>query len=97
MPQSSILGPCADPGIFQGCPTARKQSGILSLFSPQHILQFTEGVQWFYYKENCTFPRIQRGSNIFQGGGVHMLISIETHIICDFPRGSGPLSPWIHT
>ena len=28
-----------------------------------------------------TFPRIQRGSNIF------MLVSIETHITCDFPGG----------
>ena len=37
------------------------------IFSPQFILQFTEGVQWFYYRENYTFPRIQRGSNIFQG------------------------------
>ena len=24
------------------------------------------------------------------GGGVQMLISIETHITCDFPGGSGP-------
>ena len=38
------------------------------------------------------FPRIQRGSKIFEGGGsnsfqggVQMLISIETHIACDFP------------
>ena len=51
------------------------------------------------YRENYTFPRIQRGSNIFQGGfnifqGVQMLISIETHITCDFQGGggSGPLS-----
>ena len=44
----------------------------------------------------------QRGSNNFQGGvqffpgGVQMLISIETHITCDFPGGEGgpdPLSP----
>ena len=27
------------------------------------------GIQWFYYRENYTFPRIQRGSNIFQWGG----------------------------
>ena len=74
------------------------------LHSPQFILQFTDGVQWFYYRENYTFPRIQRRSNIFQGvqlflGGVQMLISIETHITCDFP-GGGPdsLSPlWIRT
>ena len=51
-----------------GCPgpTVRKQSERF-FFSPQLILQFTEGVKWFYYKENDTFPRIQRGSNIFQG------------------------------
>ena len=57
--------------------------------APQLILQFTEGVQWFYY----TFSR---GSNFFQGGGgVQMLISIETHITitCDFPGGSGPPIP----
>ena len=38
-------------------------------FCPQLILQFIEGVQWFDYRENYTFPRIQRGSDIFQGGG----------------------------
>ena len=55
-----------------------------------------------YREENYTFPRIQRGYNIFQGGvqlfpggggGVQMLISIETHITCDFPGGSGPPIP----
>ena len=42
-----------------------------------------EGVQHF-----------PRGSNFFQwvGGGVQMLISIETHITCDFPGGPDPLS-----
>ena len=43
---------------------------------------------------------IYRGSNFFQGGGVQMLISIETHITitCDFPGGPGPLFPlWIRT
>ena len=52
-----------------------------------------------------TLPKIQRGSIIFQGGGVsnffqgrvQMLISLETHIrTCYFPGGggmSGPLSP----
>ena len=35
------------------------------------------------------------GSNFFQGGGVQVLISIETHITitCDFPGGSGPPIP----
>ena len=54
---------CADPGIF------------VSLFSPQLILQFTEGFQWFYCRENYTYtlPRIQSRSIIFQeGAGVQL-------------------------
>ena len=39
-------------------------------YSPELILQLTEGVQWFHYRENDTFLRIQRGSRIFQGEGV---------------------------
>ena len=53
--------------------------------APQLILQFTEGVQWFNY----TFSR---GVQLFLGGGgVQLLISIETHIsiTCDFPGGGG--------
>ena len=51
-------------------PTAGKQSGqrfFVVFFSPELILQLTEGVQWFYYRENFTFLRIQRMSSIFQG------------------------------
>ena len=76
--------------------TARKQSGqrffgVVDFC--QFILQFTEGVQWFYYRENYAFQMIPtRGSNIFRMGGgvgsnffqgVQMLISIETHITFD--------------
>ena len=43
--------------------TARKKPGqrcfFLFSFSPQLILQFIEGVQWFYYRENYTFQRIE--------------------------------------
>ena len=42
----------------------------LFFYSPELILQLAEGVQWFYYRENYTFLRIQRGSRIFQGEGV---------------------------
>ena len=42
---------------------------VFFYFSSQLILQFTEGIQWFFYRENFTFPRIQRVSNIFQGRG----------------------------
>ena len=49
---------CADPGIFV-------------LFSPQLILQFTEGVQWFYCWENYTYTyQGSRGVHYFPGWGV---------------------------
>ena len=57
-------------------PTAGKQSGQRRFFffaffySPELILQLAEGVQWFYYRENYIFLRIQRGSRILQGEGV---------------------------
>ena len=62
-------------------PTAGKQSGqrfffffffffCFVFYSPELILQLAEGVQWFYYRENYTFLRIQRWSRIFQGEGV---------------------------
>ena len=86
----------------------RIQEFLSVLFSPQLILQFKEGFQWFYCRENYTYTlqRIQRRSIIFWGGvqflpgggGVQMLISIETHIrTCYFPGGvSGPPIPlWI--
>ena len=49
-----------------------------------------------YFKENYNFPRFQRGSNIFQGGGVSKIFQggggpnanfYKTHITCDFPGG----------
>ena len=56
-----------------------------------------------YFLENNNFPRFQRGSNILRGGGrgptffqggggVQMLISVETYRNCDFPRTPYPLS-----
>ena len=55
------------------------------------------------FKEIYHFPRFQRESNIFQGGGgkggptfsrggggvSNCLFPIETHITCDFPGGGG--------
>ena len=34
-----------------------------------------------------------KGSNIFQGGGVLIIISKEAHITCDFPGGWGAGPP----
>ena len=36
---------------------------------------------------------ICQGVQLFPGKGVQMLISIETHITCDFLGGPDPLSP----
>ena len=89
-----------DPG-----PTVRKQSGQSFLFSPQLILQFTEAFKWFYYRENYTFPWIQRRSNIFQrgptffpgggggGGGGANANFYRNLITCDFP-GRGVRIPY---
>ena len=84
-------------------PGGREWTTYFFFFCPQLILQFIEGVQWFYYRENYTFPRIQRGSDISQGGGVQLfpgggggvliIIFKETHITCDFLGGSGPQIP----
>ena len=57
-------------------------------FSHQIILQFTEWIQWFYY-------RGEEGVQLLPGVGV----SKETHITYDFP-GGGPdplTSLWIRT
>ena len=65
-------------------------------YSPELILQLTEGVQWFYYRENYTFQRIQRGPEFSRGRGSNfflMLISKETHITCDFPGDPNPPPP----
>ena len=63
-------------------------SGGGGVQAPQLILQFTEGVQWFYY----TFSR---GGGLTISRGVQMLISIETHITitCVFQGGPDPPSP----
>ena len=48
----------------------RPSTKSLDIFSPQLILQFTQGVQWLYYRENYNFPRIQPfpgGSNTYRG------------------------------
>ena len=53
------------------------------IFSPQLIIQFYRGGPAFF----------GGGPTFSRGGGVQMLISIKTHITCDFPEGSGPPVP----
>ena len=79
---------CADPGIFirgvQVSLTKKALTFFWVFFSPQLI----NG----QFRRNLS--RFQRGSNIFQRGGVQLfpggsncLFPIETHITCDFPGG----------
>ena len=92
----------ADPGIvIRGVQARRPENSLHNVFL---VLNLFYSLQ-FYCRENYSFPRIQRGSNIFRGsnffqgggggGGVQMLISIETNITCNFQGGGGPerLSP----
>ena len=70
-----------DPGIFAGVrggvqvQLPENSSDVFLCFTYFTVLQ---RVSNGYLKENYNFPRFQRGSNIFQGGGVQMLVSIET-------------------
>ena len=84
---------------------ARIQEFLSVLFSPQLILQFKEGFQWFYCLENYTYtlPRIQRRSIIFQGcvhffqggGGLNANFYRNPYTYLLFSRGGcpDPLSP----
>ena len=89
---------------------ARIQEFLSVLFSPQFILQFTEGVQWFYcfiaektilivYQGSRWGPIFSRagggGVSNFSQGGVQMLISLETNVrSCYFPGGGGVRTPY---
>ena len=53
---------------------------------------YTEGVQWLFQRK-LLFSKVSEGGPTFSRGGVQMLISIETHIICVFLGGSGPPIP----
>ena len=83
-------------------PDGQKWTTYFIFFCPQLILQFIRGSNGFITEETILFPRIQRGSDISQGGGVQLfpggggvliIIFKETHITCDFLGGSGPQIP----
>ena len=73
---------CADPGIFvrggggggEGGPRqSDKKSSEKRFFFFFLVLSFYSS-QMVNFKEIYPFSRFQRGSNIFQGGGVQLLI-----------------------
>ena len=56
---------CADPGIFvrRGVEARRPENSLDNVFfSHQPFLQFTEWIQWFYY-------RGEEGVQLLPGGG----------------------------
>ena len=72
-------------------PLARKQPGLSSTYW---------GSNAFIQMTTIVFSKDPKGSDTFQGyptvfqGGGQMLITIEIHVACDFPRGCpGPLIP----
>ena len=101
---AKVLVSCADPGIFvTGFRPGGQNTALTTFFSLFLVLSFIYSLQMgsnsFISKQYCFEVLLQRklyfskdpgGSNFFQqGGGVHILISIETHIAFDFPRGGG--------
>ena len=94
--------PCADQGFFV------RGGGVRVNLTKKALTTFVLVLSLFYcsqmvnIEENYHFSWFQRGSNIFQGWGggsnffqglSNCLYPIETHIICDFPGGSGPPDP----
>ena len=63
-------------------------------FSPQLVVQKSNG----QFLRNLSFFKVPEGVQHFPGGptfsrGSNCLFTIETHITCDFPGGSGPPVP----
>ena len=66
---------------------------ILVLYSFYSLQRGSQG-KLYFSKDPEGVQHFPRGVQRFPGGGgVQMLISIETHITCDFSRGSGPPFP----
>ena len=92
---------CGSRNFFQEGgvgPTTRKQSGQRFLL-PNLFYSLQRGSNGFITEKTILFqgsrggPTFSRGGG-GGGGGVQMLISIETHIPCDFPGESEtPIPP----
>ena len=105
--QKNISGaPCAGPGFF-----TRRSRTDSQKTAPTIYFTVLQRVSNGYFKENYIFQGFRGGSTFSKGGsgptfsrgggGVQVLISIETHITCDFPGGLGypipPLDPHMNT
>ena len=93
------MSTCADPGIFvRGSRPDGQKTAWTTLFifkSSTYFTVYREGLlvlfqrKLYFTKDPEGVQHFPGGSSLFQGGGVQMLISVKTHITCDFPRGGG--------
>ena len=83
--QDFLPGEGGGPGL-----TVNNDFFSFFFFSPQLILQF-----YGYFKETIISQGFRGGPTFSRGGGGGgpNTYSIETHLTCDFPEGSGRLSP----
>ena len=72
--------------------TARKQSGQCCFFLVLNLSYSLQRGSNGFITEKTLLYQGSRGGPTFSRG-VQMLVSKETHITCNFPGGSGPLSP----
>ena len=91
----------ADPGIFVrgggGVQVNLTKKALTFFFCFVFFLSsaYSSEVKWLISKKTIIFQG-SRGVQLFPGGGgggSNCLFPIETHMTCDFPGGSGPLSP----
>ena len=85
-------------GVQVHLPENSSDNVVFCFFSPQLILQFYRGCPMVISKKTIIFKGFRGGPTFSWGGGVQSVISIETHITCDFPGGWGgphipPLDP----
>ena len=69
---------------------------VLFFYSPELILQLTEGSNGFITEKTILFKGSRGGPEFSRGRGSNfflMLISKETHITCDFPGDPNPPPP----
>ena len=84
---------CADPGFFV---SFTKSSAYFILYRGGPMVLLLRKLYLYFTKDPKKSIIFQGGVQLYPGGGgVQMLISIETHIrTCDFPGGGGVRTPY---
>ena len=77
-----------------GVQARRPENSLDIVFSVLSLFYSLQRGSKDFIAEKIIFSQESRGGQHFSGGGgVQMLISIETHITCDFPGGGGSGPP----